>query len=283
MLSISAGIGLSIESDYFSFAKFVGISKTSRNRMQTYSADFQFFNDDLRWGRLNSSTKYGPAFLIYPKELRYQEWYDVFKRNTYNANLGFSQVLNKRNVLGISGILSYQKGLLETPFHRIYFSDGSLAVEQLPSNRYKGSLAFKLNSFINGNLILKNSISGYSDNFGIQGIALEHETALKLNSKWTLYGNARYYNQNASDYFAPYMIHQSDQEFYTSVYDLSAFNSLKIGFGAKYSPFKFTRKDRRFDSALLKYNYYKRSNDLDAHMISLSLNTTRFKEKNIKK
>lgn len=280
-ISIGAGVSFSIESDYFSFGKFIGINASSKNKMQTYSAEFQIFNDDLRWGRINPGY-YRPAFLIYPSELRDREWYDVVKRNSYNANLGFSQVINERNVFGISGLLSLQNGLLETPFHRIYFSDGSLAVEQLPPERYKGALSLKLNSFIKGNLILKNSVSGYSDNFGIQGFAVENETALKLNPKWTLHGNARFYSQTASNFFAPYMQHDVNQNYYTSDYDLSAFNSIRIGLGVKHSPFKYTKKNRRFDSATLKYNYYRQSNSLAAHMFSLAINTTRFKPRNPK-
>lgn len=277
-ITIGGGVGFSIESDYFSFGKFFGISASSKNKMQTYSAEFQIFNDDLRWGRINPGY-YRPAFLIYPSELRDQEWYDVVKRNSYNANLGFSQVINARNVFGISALLSLQNGLLETPYHRIYFSDGSLAVEQLPPERRKMAIALKLNSFIKGNLILKNSLSGYSDDFGIHGFSIENETALKLNPKWTLHGNARFYSQTASTFFAPYMEHDVNQNYYTSDYDLSAFNSLRIGLGVKHSPFKYTKKNKRFDTATLKYNFYRQSNSLYAHMMSLSINTTRFKPK----
>jgi hypothetical protein len=278
-ITLSVGSGISLESDYSSLGTFLGGSFTAKDKMQTYSLDLQMFNDDLRWGRLNPQTGHKPVYLIYPEELRFQEWYDTYKRNSYNAIFGYSQVINERNVFGISGILSFQEGLLETPFHRIYFNDATLAVEQLPPERYKGTLAFKLNSFVSGNTIVKNSVSGYADNFGIKGIALEHETALKLNSKWTLYGNARYYNQSSSMYFAGYMQHDPNQDFYTSDYDLSAFNTLKIGIGAKLSPYTYTKYNTRFDTAVLKYNYYRRSNNLDAHMMSLSINTSKLKKR----
>lgn len=278
-ITLNAGISFSIESDYFSFGKFLGATKVSKDNMQSYALNIQIFNDDLRWGRLNSSTNYGPAFLIYPEELRFQEWYDVEKRNTYTADFAFSQVVNPRHVFGASALFSYQEGLLETPFHRIYFNDGSLGVEQLPPERYKGTLAFRLNSFIRGNVITKNSVSGYSDNFGITGFAVENETALKVDPKWTIYGNVRFYTQSAADYFAPYGEHDPSEYYYTSDYDLSKFNSIRIGVGVKLSPYSFskTKPNKRFDSATLKYNYYRRSNDLYAHMCSLSIYTTKFK------
>jgi len=276
-LSINAGVGFSIESDYFSFAKYLGATKTSKDKMQTYSLDIQIFNDDLRWGRLNSTTNYGPSNLVYPVELRDREWYDVEKRNTYNTKLGFTQVINKRNVFGAIGAFSYQEGLLATPFHRIYFNDGTLGVEQLPKERYKTSLGLKLNSFVSGNLILKNTVTGYTDNFGINAFSLENETALKINPKVTFYGNLRFYTQTESKYFAPYMTHDINERFYTSDYDLSKFNTVKLGLGVKFSPYKFKTKRKRFDSVTLRYNYLTRSNNLSGHMLSMSIQSTRFK------
>lgn len=278
-LSINAGVGFSLESDYFSFAKYLGATKTSKDKMQTYSLDIQIFNDDLRWGRLNDKENYGPSQLVYPEELRYKEWYDIEKRNTYNTKLGFTQVINKRNVFGAIGAFSYQEGLLATPFHRIYFNDGTLGVEQLPKERYKTSLGLKLNSFVNGNLILKNTVTGYTDNFGINAVALENETALKLNPEVTLYGNLRFYTQTESKYFAPYLAHDSAERYYTSNYDLSQFNTIKLGLGVKFSPYKFISKRQQFNSVTLRYNYLRRSNNLSGHMLSMSIQSTRFKKR----
>ena len=274
-LSLSTGMAFSIESDYFSIGNLLGISKVSKNRMQTYDLSLELFNDDLRWGRLHKRHK-GPAFLIYPKELRYKEWYHIVKRQTFNSKFGFTQVINKYNVAGITGVFTYQNGLLETPFHRVYFTDGSVSVEQLPEKRYKWALALKLNSFVNGQLIFKNAISGYTDNFGVHAITLDHETAYKVNPKWTLYGTARFYNQASSYYFAPYRSHNINNSYYTSDYDLSGFSSIKLGIGVKISPNKMNKKQRRFDAATLRYNFYKRSNSLAAHLFSLSVKTSTF-------
>jgi hypothetical protein len=278
-LSINAGVGFSIESDYFSLAKYLGATKTSKDKMQTYSLDIQIFNDDLRWGRLNDKENYGPSHLVYPEELRYKEWYDVEKRNTYNTKLGFTQVVNKRNVFGAIGAFSYQEGLLATPFHRIYFNDGTLGVEQLPKERYKTSLGLKLNSFVSGNLILKNTVTGYTDNFGINAISLENETALKINPRVTLYGNLRFYTQTESKYFAPYLAHNSTERYYTSDYDLSQFNTIKLGLGIKFSPNTYFTKRQQLNSITLRYNYLNRSNNLNGHMLSMSIQSKRHKKR----
>jgi hypothetical protein len=56
------------------------------------------FFDDLRWGRLHDGQ---PEKLIYPAELRTKEWFDHYRRNSYNIEFGYYRVINKRDVVGI--------------------------------------------------------------------------------------------------------------------------------------------------------------------------------------
>ena len=276
-MSISVGLSGSIESDYFSIGKFLGISKTSKNDMRTYTAQLQIFNDDLRWGRLQGGFLQQPIELIYPVELRFQEWYDEFRRNSYNLNLGFTQVVDQKNSLGVFAILSYQTGLLATPFHRIIFSDGSRAVEQFPDERFKTALSLKWNSFVTNDIVLKNTVGGYRDNFGILGLTLQNETAIKLNPNWTLLPSFRFYTQRGSKYFAPLGEHDPNETFYTSDYDLSSIRSTRFGIGWRHWP--ATRMNKGLHLFSVQYFYYSRSNGLRAHTVSTSFN---FKTKSVR-
>ena len=269
-LSLNGGLGFSIESDYFSSLVYLGFEKTSRNEMQTYSGQLQIYNDDLRWGRLDEDY-YRPVKLIYPGELRTREWYDVYHRNSYNLKLGFTQIVDKKNILGFFGRLSYQEGLLATPFHRIYFSDGSLAVEQLPRKRFKEALTLKWNRFIGGTVILRNTINAYADNFGILGLALENETVIKWNPRWALTPNFRFYLQKGSKYFAPINAHEVSEKYYTSDYDLSTFRSYKSGIMIQYNPFVKFDKKIMINLISIHYHHYYRSDGLQAHIGSLFL------------
>ena len=49
-LQLNAGTGFSIESDYFSVPVRLGLNTESKNKMQTYSLDYELYYDDLRWG-----------------------------------------------------------------------------------------------------------------------------------------------------------------------------------------------------------------------------------------
>lgn len=271
-LVVSGGAGFSIESDYFSLSGKVGVTKEDKNNNRSFSAQFQIFDDDLRWGRLNPDY-YRPVKLIYPVELRYKEWYDEYKRYSCNLILGYTQILNSRNILGLFPGITCQTGLLATPFHRIYFQDGTEGVEQLPDERWKGSLALRLNSFVRGNLILKNTVNGYADNFGILGLSFEDEVAVRIGYVITLLPNARFYTQRGSGYFAGYGKHQNNETYFTSDFDLSSFKTCNIGIGFKYSPFSDITKKLLFNSLLFRYNFMYRTNRLFANIFSLSFRT----------
>lgn len=266
-ISIYGGVGMSIESDYFSVGNQFGILKKDQEGLSQYSVEFKVYNDDLRWGRLNGL---GPQNLIYPEELRYKEWYDDYRRHSYNLQLGYTKAINRRTIIGVFPVLSLQNGLLATPFHRIFFTDGTAAVEQLPDQRIKGSVALKLNHFLGGNLILKNTLNPYLDNFEITGLSIENETAIKLNAVWTLLPNARFYTQQGSPYFSPYKEHDPESEFYSSDYDLSSFQTYNVGMGFRFAPFEKVIKRIQFNVMTLRYNFMHRSNGLNAHIVSLS-------------
>jgi Protein of unknown function (DUF3570) len=158
--------------------------------------------------------------------------------------------------------------LLCTPFHRVYFTDQSVRVENLPSERWKATIGLKLNSFVGGRTILKNSIDYYVDSFSLEGLGLENETAIKLTPQFVLAPSYRMYFQKRSKYFAPYKEHQASEEFYTSDYDLSTMTTQRGGLAIRYSP--PARQNGRVAFAMIEfsYSYYSRSNGLDAHIIS---------------
>lgn len=275
-LSIYGGMGFSIESDYFSIGSRIGFVKENIKKLSQYSAEFQMFNDDLRWGRL-SVGEWRPQKLIYPYELRYKEWYDGYRRNSFNLKLGFSKAIDKRSIFGVYPLLIYQQGLLATPFHRIFFNNGSQAVENLPKERFRGSLALKWNHFVGGRLITKTTLNPYVDNWGILAFSIENETAIKMNDLWTILPNVRFYTQRGSHYFAPYKAHSPDALFYTSDYDVASIQTYNIGFGIRFSPYAKYGQKYQFNTVLLRYHFLYRSNDVTGHTLSISFQLERDK------
>jgi hypothetical protein len=267
------GTGFSIESDYFSVPLLFSVDYTEPSGMRKYSATFQAFFDDLRWGRLNPDYR-RPVGLIYPAELRYKEWYDVHNRYSYNLKFGFVQVVNKRMQIGIYPEFIYQKGLLATPFHRVYFTDGDLRVENLPAQRFRYPLALRLNYFAGDITIIRAGAGFYQDNFGITAGNIDLELALKITRMVTLSPFVRYYRQSEASYFEPYGKHNPSDSFYTSDYDLSQFQTYTTGLAFRYAPSKYMGKRSIFNEINLRYTFFKRTDHLTSHIFTAAFGFT---------
>ena len=266
-LSVLGGMGASIESDYFSISGRIGFTKSDKEKLRTFSLDAQIFNDDLRWGRLNASYR-KPVKLIYPDELRYKEWFDEYRRRSYNLKLGLVQILNRRNTIGIFPEVIYQSGLLSTPFHRVYFSNDDEAVENLPRERLKTAIAVRLNTFTGSRIVLRNTLAAYHDSFGILATTIENETAIKLSPFVSLLPGIRFYMQSNADDFAPYKVHESTKNFYTSDYDLSKFKTVSGGMGVKLVRLKDKPRGDATRTLTFRYYYMHRTTGLNAHTVS---------------
>lgn len=256
-------VGGSIESDYLS-ASFGGLwAKESKDKNREINLKAQIMFD--KW------------LIIIPNELRSEENETIStnKRNSFLLSINYAQVITKRFQASISSDLMYQKGLLSTPFHRVFFENTiNPKVEKFPIHRFKLPIGFRLNYFINDFLILKNYYRYYIDNFDIQAHTYEIEIPLKLPKYWTIYPFYRYHIQTAAFFFAPYKEHQISNEFYTSDYDLANLSNQKIGLGISYSPLygitrhRLLKRINVLKKMSVRYAWYQRSDGLKAWIIT---------------
>lgn len=263
----SFNIGASVEYDYTSFS--LGGSFTKE------------------WNQGNSELSFvGQAFIdqwkiILPIELRGQVDMPQSDRQSFNGQVLYSQVINKRLQMALSAEFVLMQGLLSTPFHRVYFEDQIQAdIERLPSSRLKVPASIRINYFPADWIVLRSYYRYYWDEFGIVGHTAELEIPFKVTNTWTVAPFVRYHDQTGSKYFAPYRTHLSTEEFYSSDFDLSGLNSYKAGLGLRYSPVDgiahsrpFFEQKRMFAWKYVEMRtaYYSRNTGLNAFVISFNL------------
>ncbi|WP_420386810.1 DUF3570 domain-containing protein [Roseivirga sp.] len=268
-LTYGVKVGGSGEYDYASLQFSGYVSKISASGNTSYGLSGQAFID--RWT------------LIYPQELRNQNWADTDQRRSYSLTGSITQVLNKRMQIGLTADWVKQTGLLSTPFHRVYFNDQStVRVERLPAERLKIPLGLRFNYYVNDLLLIRAYYRYYWDNWGINAHTASLELPVKINRFFSIYPYYRYHTQTAADYFAGYQEHDTASEFYTSDYDLAQLDSHDYGFGLRYSPVEGIRTMKFFGSSRLltlkeinlKYGHYTRSTGLASNIISFGMNFT---------
>ncbi|ULQ55578.1 DUF3570 domain-containing protein [Flavihumibacter rivuli] len=259
------GVSSSTEFDYQSFGLNAHFEKQTKDKSGEFGARAQVYLDKLK--------------LIYPVELRDtpgggedgNHGYGRSSRNSMSGSLSWSQIVNQRLQVMFLLDLVYQTGYLGLPFHRVYFNDGTVHVENLPDTRFKLPLGFRANYFLGDKIILRSYYRFYKDNWGITSHTINLETPVKLTPFFSISPFYRYYSQSAVEYFAPYLGHDGSKEYYTSNYDLSKFTSHFFGAGFRITPMNGLFGWKHFNMLEIRYGHYSRSTNLNSDIISLNL------------
>jgi len=267
--SFSLRAGGSGEYDYTSVSGGMNFNYLSKDKNTQIGFGVQAFID--QWS------------IIYPVELRGEgPLVPTNKRNSFNAALNVSQVINKRVQIGLMLEATLMDGLLSTPFHRVYFANTARAkVEQLPSQRLKIPIGMRANVFLSEKVLLRSYYRYYWDDWGVVANTASLEIPIKVNRFFSIYPFYRFHQQRGSQYFEGYKVHDPASEFYTSDYDLATLQSHAFGLGISYTPvngifkiktpFKKKRPYFQLSSLDLKLSHYERSTGLKSNIVSFGM------------
>ncbi|HTB26708.1 MAG TPA: DUF3570 domain-containing protein, partial [Puia sp.] len=166
--------------------------------------------------------------------------------------------------------LVYQTGYLGLPFHRVFYNTGKDTIENLPSQRFKLPIGFRLNYFLGDRVIIRSYYRFYVDSWGLMSNTFNLEVPVKITPFLSLSPFYRFYAQTAARYFAPYKVHSETDEYFTSNYALAQFNSSMFGAGFRIAPPKgvFINSLRILE---IRYAHYMQTTDLNANIISFNL------------
>ena len=268
--TFGAGLSFSNEFDYISYGANVLFAQKTKNRNGEFTAKAQVYFDKVS--------------LILPVELqpgypnirgeegeRSKSDFASASRNSFSGTLSYSQIINQRLQLMFIADFIQQQGYLGLPFHRVYFADNSVHVENLPDTRMKIPLGFRANYFLGDKVVLRSFYRYYHDDWGLTAHTLQLETSVKLTPFFSFTPFFRLYSQGKADFFAPYKVHTAADRYYTSNYDLSKFNSNFFGAGFRFTPAKGVFEIQRLNMLELRYGHYTRTNGLNSDIVSLNL------------
>lgn len=192
-------------------------------------------------------------------------------RQTYTASFAYSQIINSRLQVALLGDVVGQNGYLGLPFHRVYFSNGKDTIEKLPESRFKLPIGARLNYFLGDDIILRSYYRYFFDNWGIRSNTANLEVAYKISPFFSISPFYRYYTQTQAKYFAPYEGHSPTDQYYTSNYEFSNFNSQFFGLGIRLAPPKGVFGWQNLHELEFRYGHYSQTTDLVSDVFSVSL------------
>jgi hypothetical protein len=260
--TFGAALSSSTEFDYQSFGGNINFAKKTNNRNGEFTAKFQTYLDQVT--------------LITPIELRANPTgrgnnYGTAARNTFAGSLSYSQIINKEFQIMFLADIVQQQGYLSLPFHRVHFSDGTVRQENLPSSRFKIPLGFRANYFLGDKFIVKTYYRFYTDDWGLTSHTANLEVPVKITPFLSISPFYRFYNQTAVKYFGAYGKHTSQDQYYTSNYDLSKFNSNFYGAGIRIAPPKGVLGIQHFNMLEIRYGHYTKNIGMNSDIVSLNL------------
>jgi hypothetical protein len=260
--TFNAGISTSSESDYESFGANISFSKKTKDKNGEFIVKYQTYLDKVS--------------IIKPVELRTSNPRDYYHystkpRNTFAVSLSYSRVINERLQIMFLADIVQQHGYLSLPFHRVYFKDSTVHMENLPGNRFKLPLGFRANYFLGDKIIIRSYYRFYHDDWGLTAHTAEIEVPLKISPFVSVSPFYRFYSQSAIRYFAPYKLHTADNHYYTSNYDFSKFTSNFFGAGIRLEPVKGLFGKQHFNMIELRYGHYQKNVQLNSDIISMNL------------
>lgn len=263
--AVSFNGSFSNEFDYQSLGAGIGFTKTMNNKNTEFNVKLQAYLDNLKViipVELRTGTQtQGRGENNYPKE----------SRNSFSSSFTFSQSVSERLQFSLLLDLISQQGYLSTPFHRIFFTNGTETNEKLPSSRFKIPAGIRVNYFAGDKFIIRSYYRYYHDDWGLSANTFNIEVPVKLTSFLSVSPFYRYYSQNGTKYFAPYMAHNAAEEFYTTDDDLSTFNSNFYGAGFRYAPPGGVFNLKYLNDLELRFGSYKRTDGLHSGIITLAL------------
>lgn len=257
--TLMAGVSYSGEYDYQSIGANMAFAQKTPNKMGEFTAKFQTYIDQVK--------------MIAPVELRGAggENGGTSVRNTFALSLSYSQIINKNFQLEFLADGIQQTGYLSLPFHRVYFTDGSVHQEALPDKRFKLPLGLRANYFFGDKLIVRVYYRYYTDDWGLKSNTINIETPVKISPFVSVSPFYRYYSQTGAKYFSPYQQHTAFDDFYTSNYDLSKFSSNFYGASIRINPKNGLFGIERLNMLEIRYGHYTKSIGMKSDIISLNL------------
>ena len=272
------------------------IYPTELKEYNIYGNDFQLYSYfsgvTIMDQNGNTTTAYLPS--------TFKPWTST-KRDSYSFSASFSQIVSKKTQFSIFMDVLQQQGMLSTPYQRVYFADTQhyfigkaqyipvyntpanvgvyqLAddIERMPHSRLKVPIGVRWNYYISENIALRTYYRYYWDDWGITSQTASVELPVKISERFTVYPMYRYYIQTAARYFAPFEVHVSTEQYYTSDYDLSAFNAKQYGFGVNYTDIFANGKifGMGIKNIEFRFNHYVRSDGLSANIGTLGFHFT---------
>lgn len=163
-------------------------------------------------------------------------------KETTGISLGFSQAINKANIIQFGLELSEDKGYLAAPYKINDVRPGSRS-RNAAVMRYRGF-------FPKSNAALHFDYRYYWDDWEVTSHTFDLAWHKNVTSHLQLIPSFRYYSQTEASFYEPYKVTSNTNPYYSSDYRLSPYGAVAVGLQLvhKFKSWSYTAKFERYES-----------------------------------
>jgi hypothetical protein len=178
-------------------------------------------------------------------------------RRIYGVDI--SQIATKKLILGLSFETITEEGFLNNPYRQVRFVDPDAALgysyepERYPGTRTGNALAIRGRWYLPYRAAIEGDYRFYTDTWDILGHTAEVSYTQPIFDEWTFDVHARFYTQNAAEFYSDLYPRENFQNFLARDKELASMTSMTLGFGLAYE-FKPGRLEF-LDKAALNFRY----------------------------
>jgi len=183
--------------------------------------------------------------------------------------VGLTQILTRSLILNMNFEVDTDQGFLNSPYRSVRYVDPTAALgfsfepEVYPHTHTSSAVSGRLKYFLPYRAAIDGSYRYYNDTWGIGAHTVEL-TYTQPWKHWIFDARARYYRQNAADFYSDLFPRRDYANFLARDKEMAAFQSYSIGIGATYdfnfAKLRWVRRSSlnvRFDHLLIRYDDFR--------------------------
>ncbi len=161
----------------------------------------------------------------------------TMKLNVINAEIGFTQIINKNSLIKTSLFYSNEDGYLNNSYMnviRYYDTTPQIVIENKPDSRSAYGATLQYIVALNDKMSLNSAYRYYSDDWDINSHTISSELYYEHGEKWIFGAGVRYYTQSKAKFYSGKKDFFTNEKYVSSDRRMSNFDAINYKLSADY-------------------------------------------------
>ncbi len=230
------GLNYSYENDYASYeisGEYLHWLDESKNRSISFGLAYQF-NEIATTTEKDDDDDDDDHDDDYDTDSGASQTMDL---NVINAEIGFTQIINKNSLIKTSLFYSNEDGYLNNSYMNVvrdYYTNPQVVIENKPDSRVAYGATLQYIISLNNKTSLNSKYRYYSDDWDINSHTISSDLYYEYNDRWIFGTGIRYYTQSKAKFYSGKKDFFTNEKYASSDRRVSDFDAINYKLSADY-------------------------------------------------